>query len=100
MVILASYLHTQRLFAAISICLILSTGTVGFAAFASSDLALGNRPLTPVNPVFGIGWLLVMAASAFTVFKHRSRLIALLTINVIGLVSAVAFIYLSAPILR
>ncbi len=44
-----------------------------------------------------MGWLLVMAACGFAVFKHRSRLIALLTINVIGLVSAVAFIYLSAP---
>ncbi len=66
-------------------------------AFFNFTYASGNRRLTPTTPVIAIVWLLVMIACLFVIIKHRERLLALITINVIGLVSALAFIYLSAP---
>jgi len=72
-------------------------GLLGLVSFASSGHVGGTRPLLSINPVTVIGWAVLMGACCFAVLSHRRRLIALITVNVIGLISSLAFVYLSAP---
>lgn len=76
---------------------VLTAFALGLFAFGGSSYERGGRELLPINPVMFVGWFLVIVACFVVVWKHRSRLIALLTINIIGLVSSMAFVYLSAP---
>jgi multicomponent K+:H+ antiporter subunit A len=69
----------------------------GLVVFARSSYGPGNRELLPINTFMFVGWFLVVVACFVVVWKHQSRLIALLTVNIVGLVSSIAFIYLSAP---
>ncbi len=57
----------------------------------------GTREMLPVGAATLAAWALLMAACVIAVVNHRHRLIALITVNVIGLISSLAFVYLSAP---
>ena len=70
---------------------------LGFAAFFGASHAPGNRPLLAATPVAITGWLLLVGATLAVLLLHRQRLIALLTVGVIGLMVSLGFIYLSAP---
>jgi multicomponent K+:H+ antiporter subunit A len=50
-----------------------------------------------VNFVFGVVWLIGIAATLATVVWHRQRLLALLLLGAVGLVVSLAFVYFSAP---
>ena len=57
----------------------------------------GSVPLSVIDPLTGLG-LLVMAASAVvTVYYHRRRLLSLLMLSVVGLLAAMLFARFSAP---
>lgn len=77
--------------------LLLTSTVLGGWTFFKSNYAAGGRELLPVNGVVVVGWILVIAACYIVVRQHRSRLVALLTVNIVGLVSAGAFVLLSAP---
>ncbi len=64
---------------------------------AASGLATGARPLLPVPPLAVVAWLVLCVAALACVLLHRERLVAVVLIGAVGLVVAVAFIYLSAP---
>ena len=70
---------------------------LGFAAFFGASHGPGSRPLLPATPVAIVGWLLLAAASLAVVRLHRQRMVALLTVGVIGLIVCLGFVYFSAP---
>ncbi len=76
---------------------ILATLLFGGYCFWRFDHGPGERPLLPLNPIVVIAWAIVIGASLLVVMNHRNRLLALITVNVIGLISSLAFVYLSAP---
>ncbi len=76
---------------------IVSSLLLGTACFWRFDHGPGERPLLEVNAIVVIAWGIVVGASLLVVLKHHNRLLALITVNVIGLISSLAFVYLSAP---
>jgi len=74
-----------------------SAVVVGFTAFAMAGHAPGERPLLPATPVAIVAWLLLLGATGALLALHRQRLLSLVAIGVIGMVVALAFVYLSAP---
>jgi multicomponent K+:H+ antiporter subunit A len=78
-------------------CIILTALIVCVVSFLRFEHGPGTRPLLETNAILIIGWLIVVGACVLVVIKHRNRLLALITVNVIGLISSLAFVYLSAP---
>lgn len=77
--------------------IVLSALLLGAINFVRFEHGAGTRPLLEMNAMLVIGWLILVGACFLVVLKHRNRLLALITVNVIGLISCLAFVYLSAP---
>jgi multicomponent K+:H+ antiporter subunit A len=77
--------------------IIAATLLAGAYAFQIYGFDVGTRPLLPVGSVVFVGWLLLVGACSLVVLHHRQRLLALVLINVIGLILSLLFVYLSAP---
>ncbi len=77
--------------------IVTSASLLGAYAYLRVGHTPGNRVLLPVGLVTIAGWGVLMAACVLAAIAHRHRLIALITVNVIGLISSLAFVYLSAP---
>ncbi|MGV3483740.1 MAG: monovalent cation/H+ antiporter subunit A [Planctomycetaceae bacterium] len=75
----------------------LATLLLCLTSFLRFEHGSGDRPLLEANAILIVAWLLVAGACVLVVLKHRNRLLALITVNVIGLISSLAFVYLSAP---
>ena len=67
------------------------------APLAASGLVTGARPLLPVPPLAAVAWLVLCVAALACVLLHRERLVAVVLVGAVGLVVAVAFLYLSGP---
>jgi multicomponent K+:H+ antiporter subunit A len=59
--------------------------------------ATGSRPLLPATAPAVVAWLLLLAAGGALVLGHHQRLRAVVLVGVIGLVTSLAFVGLSAP---
>ena len=70
---------------------------IGNVGFFSGSHAAGMRETLPATPVAIVAWLLLAGCCAAVLRLHRQRVLALLTVGVIGLIVAFAFLYLSAP---
>ena len=71
---------------------------LGFTPWLGSDTPLaGSRAGLPLDPVSLLAGATLIAASLATVWLHRQRLVALITIGVVGLVVSLAFVKFSAP---
>ncbi|MBE0367073.1 monovalent cation/H+ antiporter subunit A [Pseudoalteromonas aurantia] len=70
--------------------------SAGWPLFEMSQLVGGKQP-TPVDVHNGIGAALLMIGAIGTVIWHRSRMVSLLMISVVGLMVSVAFTRFSAP---
>ncbi|MEJ6474542.1 monovalent cation/H+ antiporter subunit A [Pseudoalteromonas piscicida] len=70
--------------------------SAGWPLFEMSQL-VGNVELTPIDVHNGIGAGLLMIGAIGTVIWHRTRMVALLMISVVGLMVSVAFTRFSAP---
>jgi len=57
----------------------------------------GSRALMPATWPALVAWLLLLAAAAALVLGHHQRLRAVLLVGVVGLVTALSFVALSAP---
>jgi len=57
----------------------------------------GDRPLTPASPIAIVAWLLMVTVGVALVRGHHERFRAVVLVGVIGAVSALAFIGMSAP---
>lgn len=82
----------RYLFVTIATALIMGTW-----AFWRHEHAPGERPLMPVNGVALVAWLLLMVTCFLVIRHHADRLLALIIVNVIGLIASLGFVYLSAP---
>jgi multicomponent K+:H+ antiporter subunit A len=80
--------------------------TLGFALLLAawaittgqgSAPATGTRPLLPATLPAVAAWLLLLAAGGALVLGHHQRLRAVVLVGVIGLVTSLAFVGLSAP---
>ena len=70
--------------------------SAGWPLFEMSQL-VGNMEPTPIDVHNAIGAGLLMIGALGTVIWHRSRMVALLMISVVGLMVSVAFTRFSAP---
>ena len=66
-------------------------------AFLTAPHLPGSRAPLPVQTVPVLGWVLLMVATAGIVLIHRNRLLALLLTGIVGLITSLAFAWLSAP---
>lgn len=57
----------------------------------------GDIPLSVIDPLTGLGLLVMAAAGLLTVYYHRQRLLSLLMLSVVGLLAAMLFARFSAP---
>jgi multicomponent K+:H+ antiporter subunit A len=67
------------------------------APLLGGGLPVGPRPLAPVTAFAAAAWLVLVAAALSCVLLHRDRLTAIVLVGAVGLVVALAFLYLSAP---
>jgi multicomponent K+:H+ antiporter subunit A len=72
----------------------LAAGTVPLLGHA---FHAGPGELAPIDAITATGTLILVAAALATAVLHRRRLVALITISVVGLLVAVAFVHLAAP---
>ncbi|WP_018410604.1 monovalent cation/H+ antiporter subunit A [Methyloversatilis thermotolerans] len=72
---------------------------LGAAPFLAADAlpAAGTRTLMPATPLAVVLWLLLLGTASTLVFTHHKRFQALVLVGVIGLVTALTFVGLSAP---
>ncbi|HRX89768.1 MAG TPA: monovalent cation/H+ antiporter subunit A [Steroidobacteraceae bacterium] len=85
--------HLQR-----SLVIIFLFATLAaFLPFLSTPLSFGSLPLTPVSLPAVLIWSVGCTAVVSMAFLHAKRLIALVTIGVVGLIVSLAFATLSAP---
>jgi multicomponent K+:H+ antiporter subunit A len=70
--------------------------SAGWPLFEMSQLG-GSKQATEIDVHNGIGAALLMVGAISTVIWHRSRMVSLLMISVVGLMVAVAFTRFSAP---
>lgn len=68
----------------------------GLPLFEMVQLA-GTKPLSAVTPNAAVGAGLLIAGALATLIWHQNRMVALLTISVVGLMVSVAFTRYSAP---
>jgi len=77
--------------------LVAAAVAAGIAPFAATK-GIGSLRLSPMESAFvPLTALFGSAAALATAALHRRRLLALLFLSVVGLVSALAFVYFSAP---
>ncbi|PKO86642.1 MAG: monovalent cation/H+ antiporter subunit A [Betaproteobacteria bacterium HGW-Betaproteobacteria-12] len=77
--------------------LIVAAISIAGCAFLAASHAAGSRPLLAATPVAVVAWLLLAVASVGVAVLHRRRLLALITLGVIGIIVALGFLYFSAP---
>ncbi|SIS55296.1 monovalent cation/H+ antiporter subunit A [Phaeovulum vinaykumarii] len=56
-----------------------------------------TRPMLAVPPGVAVFWALLVLGSACVVAFHRTRVLALVAVGIVGLMVSMAFVYLSAP---
>jgi len=67
------------------------------ASFVTSTWHVGTRPMLPVNMLSLAITAVLVIASVSTVIFHHQRLLSFVAANVVGLVTCIGFVYLSAP---
>ena len=77
--------------------MMISTLVVVVYALIPLESLRGSQPLTPIDGITLVGMGILMATSLLTVLFHRKRLVALITLSVVGLMVALAFARFSAP---
>lgn len=76
---------------------LLTALAAGVAPFWRWQWTLGLEPLTPVDGVSLVAWVVLAAAALGTAVWHRRRFTALVLLSVVGLIVALAFVRFSAP---
>lgn len=74
----------------------LAAGLAPFARGGSAGLP-DVLALTPIDPAAALIWGVGMVAAVATAVVYRRRILALVMLGVVGLVTSLAFVYLSAP---
>ena len=69
----------------------------GFAPLLDHAFTAGTGEMVPIDAITAAGTLILVTAAVATAVLHRRRMVALITISVVGLLVAVAFVHLAAP---
>ena len=77
--------------------MLLAVMVVGAVPLLGQSLSTGERPLMPANPLSVAVWLLLLAACVAIVLTHRQRFQSVVLVGVVGLVTSLTFVSLSAP---
>jgi multicomponent K+:H+ antiporter subunit A len=64
---------------------------------AQRGMATGERALLPAPPIAWVAWVLLLVTGAALLRGHRDRFLAVVLVGVIGLVTSLTFVALSAP---
>ena len=70
---------------------------VGAAPLLGRSVGSGARELLPANPLSMAVWLLLLATCVALVVTHHRRFQAVVLVGVVGLVTSLSFVSLSAP---
>jgi multicomponent K+:H+ antiporter subunit A len=79
---------------AVLIASVIVLGTWPFLEFGYNT---GDAPLSDVNPIAVIVWVIAVVGAVATAVLHRQRLVAVILVGVVGLATALTFAYFSAP---
>lgn len=77
--------------------LIGSVIALGAWPFIQFGYRVGHAPVSEVNPIALVVWVIAVLSSLAAVMMHRQRLIAVILVGVVGLTTALTFAYFSAP---
>ncbi|MGH7466125.1 MAG: hydrogen gas-evolving membrane-bound hydrogenase subunit E, partial [Longimicrobiales bacterium] len=77
--------------------LIATALAAGSAPLLEHPFRAGTAAPTPLDAITAAGALILVTAAIATAALHRRRLVALITISVVGMLVATAFVRLSAP---
>ncbi|MGE4236602.1 monovalent cation/H+ antiporter subunit A [Hydrogenophaga sp.] len=69
----------------------------GAGPLLGSGIGVGARELLPASPLAIAIWLLLLATCIALAFSHHQRFQAVVLVGLVGLVTALAFVSLSAP---
>ncbi len=70
---------------------------VGAAPLLGQQIGTGGRELLPANPLAIVVWLLLAATCLVLVLTHHQRFQSVVLVGVVGLVTSLVFVSLSAP---
>ncbi|MBX3420117.1 MAG: monovalent cation/H+ antiporter subunit A [Pirellulaceae bacterium] len=79
------------------VIMLVATLCGGGVSLLTSTWQLGTRPLLPVNSLSLLMGVVLLVATVAAVVYHKQRIICLLATNVVGLLTCIGFVYLSAP---
>ncbi len=77
--------------------LIASVIILGAWPFLQFGYNTGDAPLSALNPIAVIVWVIAVVGSVATAILHRQRLVAVILVGVVGLATSLTFAYFSAP---
>jgi multicomponent K+:H+ antiporter subunit A len=69
----------------------------GAGPLLGSGIGAGTRELLPASPLAAAIWLLLLATCVALAFTHHQRFQAVVLVGLVGLVTSLAFVSLSAP---
>ena len=81
----------------VAVMLVAALALGAWPFFVGAMPSAGNRALLPANALSVVVWLLLLATGAALVVGHHNRFRAVLLTGVVGLVTSLAFVGLSAP---
>ena len=84
-------------YAALMVAAAVIAAALPFLQGRGAGLATGARALLPASAVAILAWALLLAAGAALVLTHRDRFRAVVLTGVVGLVTSLTFVALSAP---
>jgi multicomponent K+:H+ antiporter subunit A len=70
---------------------------VAAAPLVGQPIGTGGRELLPANALALVVWLLLLATCAALALTHHQRFLAVVLVGVVGLVTSLTFVSLSAP---
>ncbi|WP_372658449.1 monovalent cation/H+ antiporter subunit A, partial [Hydrogenophaga sp.] len=74
-----------------------SAVVVGAVPLLGADIATGTRELLPASVLAVAIWLLLLATCVAIVLTHRARFQSVVLVGLVGMVTALSFVSLSAP---
>ncbi len=78
-------------------CFVGAAIVVGAAPLWGQSIGTGGRELLPANPLAMVVWLLLAATCLALVLTHHQRFQSVVLVGVVGLVTSLVFVSLSAP---
>ena len=79
------------------VCLFAVALALGATPLVGSGIPAGGRPLAPITPIGAVAAIVLAGAALGCAVFHRTRLVAVVLVGVVGLVVSAAFLQFAAP---